>query len=330
MIYFIFLVAAAATIFLSIKISNYVDVIDKKSTLKAAILGVLLGGATSLPEVTTSVTSIVIDNPDIAVGNVMGSNLFNLMILAVMDAIFRKERIFNHATNENLYTMGLFMLLSLTVVVAIIFPMPPAFFGVGWESIAMVAMYIAGIKLISKANTDHSQRKAETGQEESYGAYKNITLKRAVIGFILSAILILAAGSALTISADKIAVITGLGSSFVGTFLVAASTSLPEAVSVLVAVKLRNYPLAIGSILGSNLFNLMILVGTDVLYWKQAILQAVNNTHAITTLSAMALGLVAIYPIIRVQVKNTLTYIMPSVLIMIAYFVSSYLIYIYS
>ncbi|MFG6117060.1 sodium:calcium antiporter [Halobacillus sp. MO56] len=330
MVYLIFLLSAIVTIYLSIKISNYVDVIDKKSTLKAAVLGVLLGGATSLPEVTTSVTSIVIDNPDIAVGNVMGSNLFNLMILAVMDAIFRKERIFNHAANENFYTMGLFMLLSLTVVVAIILPMPPALFGVGWESIAMVVMYITGIKLISKANTDQSQENAKKGQEESYSAYKNITLKRAVIGFILSAMLILAAGSALTISADKIAVITGLGSSFVGTFLVAAFTSLPEAVSVLVAVKLKNYPLAIGSILGSNLFNLMILVGTDVLYWKQAILQAVNNTHAITTLSAMALGLVAIYPIIRVQVKNTLTYIMPSVLIVIAYFVSSYLIYIYS
>ncbi|GGD01673.1 sodium/calcium exchanger membrane protein [Thalassobacillus devorans] len=329
MIYVIFIIAAVATIYLSVKISNYVDVIDKKSTLKAAFLGVLLGGATSLPEVTTSVTSVIIDNPDIAVGNVMGSNMFNLLILAVMDAIFRRKRIFNHATNENFYTMGLFMLLSLTVVVSILIPIPFSFFGIGWESIAMVVMYVIGAKIISKAGDGQEESESE-GQVEVYGAYKHVTLKRAVIGFIISAILVLAAGSALTISADKIAVITGLGSSFVGTFLVAASTSLPEAVSVFVALKLRNYPLAIGSILGSNLFNLMILVGTDVLYWQEAILQTVSNTHAITTLSAMALGLLAIYPIIRVQVKNKLTYVLPSLLMVITYFISSYLIYVNS
>ncbi|MFG6118888.1 sodium:calcium antiporter [Thalassobacillus sp. B23F22_16] len=329
MIYVIFIIAAVATIYLSVKISNYVDVIDKKSTLKAAFLGVLLGGATSLPEVTTSVTSVIIDNPDIAVGNVMGSNMFNLLILAVMDAIFRRKRIFNHATNENFYTMGLFMLLSLTVVVSILIPIPFSFFGIGWESIAMVVMYGIGAKIISKAGDEQKESESE-GQAEVYGAYKHVTLKRAVMGFIISAILVLAAGSALTISADKIAVITGLGSSFVGTFLVAASTSLPEAVSVFVALKLRNYPLAIGSIMGSNLFNLMILVGTDVLYWQEAILQTVSNTHAITTLSAMALGLLAIYPIIRVQVKNKLTYVIPSLLMVITYFISSYLIYVNS
>ncbi|WP_460546562.1 hypothetical protein [Glycomyces halotolerans] len=47
------------------------------------LIALLLGGATSLPEITTSVTSIIISNPDLAVGNVLGSNLFNVMILAI-------------------------------------------------------------------------------------------------------------------------------------------------------------------------------------------------------------------------------------------------------
>ncbi|UTW70670.1 hypothetical protein KHA80_01020 [Anaerobacillus sp. HL2] len=59
---------------------------------------------------------------------------------------------------------------------------------------------------------------------------------------------------------DRIAIVTGLGASFVGSFLLAASTSLPEAVACFVACRIRNYNLAIGSILGSNLFNVLIYV----------------------------------------------------------------------
>ncbi|WP_314733412.1 hypothetical protein [Anaerobacillus sp. CMMVII] len=78
------------------------------------------------------------------------------------------------------------------------------------------------------------------------------SLKRAIIGFSIAAVVILVTGSLLSITGDKIADITGLGSSFVGSFLIAASTSLPEAVAVLIAIQLRNYNLAIGSVLGSN------------------------------------------------------------------------------
>lgn len=330
MIYIIFLLSASFTIFLSVKISKNVDIIDKKSSINAVFLGILLGGATSLPEITTSVTSIIIDNPDLAVGNVLGSNLFNIMILAFMDLLFRKRRLFDHSTNENLYSVFLFLLLSSTIALSIILTIPYSFFGIGLETILLILLYIIGMKIISKITNKKSESVDDSVDELTLEKYKNVTLKQASVRFIVCAIFIMVSGTLLTIFGDKIAIITGLGASFVGSFLIAASTSLPEAIAVFVSIKLKNYKLAIGSILGSNLFNIMILIGTDVVYSKSAILQTSSPTHAITTLCAMSLGFICLYSLFRKDSKNAFTYALPSILVVVCYFISSYIIFLNS
>ncbi len=85
----LYLVAAFFVVFSSMKVANAVDSIDKKTNVSGALIGgVLLAATTSLPEVITSVTSVILGEPNLAVGNIFGSNMFNIFIIAVSDLYF--------------------------------------------------------------------------------------------------------------------------------------------------------------------------------------------------------------------------------------------------
>ncbi|WP_052361993.1 hypothetical protein [Geomicrobium sp. JCM 19038] len=145
------------------------------------------------------------------------------------------------------------------------------------------------------------------------------TLKHAITGFVIAAIIILISGTVLTFSGDQIAILTGLGSSFVGSFLIATSTSLPEVVTVYVALKLNNHNLAAASIFGSNLFNLLILVLCDFLY-PGSILLAASPTNIYTGGFLLLSSLVVTIAIFRAQTKR-LSIALP--LLMLLFYASS-------
>ena len=84
--FIIFIITASITVFTAIKLSHYADIISEKTVIGGMLIGsLLLAGATSLPEITTSYTSIMLNSPDLAVGNVLGSNVFNLLIICNMN-----------------------------------------------------------------------------------------------------------------------------------------------------------------------------------------------------------------------------------------------------
>jgi cation:H+ antiporter len=328
MVFIIFILAAIFTVLAAVKLSTYADVLSERTSLGGMLIGtIFLAGATSLPEVTTSLTAIGLNNPDLAVGGVLGSNLFNLLIIASFDLYFRKKQIFKGASESNLYTIYLGMLLSFLIFLALTLKLPYSLFGVGVDSLILLVVYISGMYILSKKMAG-----SENGREHEDAVPQTsaISLKRAITGFSIAAIVILITGSLLSITGDKIAVVTGLGSSFVGSFLIAASTSLPEAVSVLIAIQLRNYNLAIGSILGSNLFNILILIGTDVMYRPATIISTVSSVHLITALATFILSMIVLYSLLRFKLPKLQTvYWLPSALLVIVYFVSSFLIFNY-
>lgn len=376
MVFLLFAVAAILTVLAAIKLSTYADIISEKSSLGSLFIGtVLIAGATSLPEVTTTASAIFIGNPDIAVGNVLGSNVFNLLILAGLDLYFRRHQIYKHADLNHRFTLSLAMLISLLVVIAIIIKVPYTVLGIGLDMLIIASLYGLGMWYISKkaSATPHEptlesahepaletdvlrteetveQLKTITNSHEKFdeavsatidadmratiaqdhnGATISLSLKQASWRFALMAIVILGSGTLLTISGDKIAMITGLSSSFIGSFLIAASTSLPEVVACFVAFQLRNYNMAIGSILGSNLFNLLILFGSDILYQPHALLASVSSAHIVTASLTIILGSFVMYALFRNDSFNKRTYVIPSALLVVVYIVSSYLFFIY-
>ncbi|WP_079478732.1 sodium:calcium antiporter [Halobacillus salinus] len=321
MIYIIFLLAAALVVSAAVFLSQSGDVISKKSSLSGAVVGTfLIAGATSLPELTTSLTAIYIDNPDLAVGNMLGSNVFNLLILAMVDVAYRKRRFFQRIDpNQSIppAIVGLCFLLIITV--ALLSPSSLPLSGIGLEMFIIVLFYIVYIRFLP-----HDQA------EDQEPPTKNMSLGGAVTLFIVAAIVVFFAGSILSLAGDRLTEVSGLDSSFIGGFLIAASTSLPELVTVLAAFKLANYNMAVGSILGSNLFNIKLLVLTDILYRKGPILESIQENHLYIVLLGISMTLFVIYLLLRrppIRSSNPRMYMLPSVMMILMYFVVSYLLY---
>ncbi|MFG6150059.1 sodium:calcium antiporter [Halobacillus sp. B23F22_1] len=321
MIYAIFLLAAAVVVLAAIKLNKFGDIISQKSVLSGAAVGTfLIAGATSLPELTTSLTAVYIDNPDIAVGNMIGSNVYNLLILAVVDMIYRRRRLFQRVGyREHLPSAVVGLLFMLIIIAALLIPGSIAWLGIGIEMFIMVGVYFVVVKFLSNEG-EESAADVEVPVED-------YSLRQAVVRFILLGLVVFGAGSILSISGDQLAQVSGMDSSFVGSFLIAASTSLPELVTVLAAFKVANYGMAIGSILGSNMYNMQLLVVTDVLYRDGAILEASGSSHIFMALLVVFMTIMFIYLLLRPRISNSWRYAAPSFVISVVYLVVSFMLF---
>ncbi|WP_449366681.1 sodium:calcium antiporter [Virgibacillus xinjiangensis] len=331
MVFVIFFLAAALTVYTAMKLSEYADVISEKTTMGGMIVGtILLAGATSLPEVTTSFSAVVIGNIDIAIGNMLGSNLFNLLILAVFDLLYRRRQLYHQAGRSHLFSAVLGLFLMLVVTLALFLRIDYTIIGIGVDALLVLLIYIIGMVIISRLPSAPEPTEALMGdgpETETNEPAKDMSIKKAVIGFIIAAIAILLAGTVLSITGDQIAVITGMGSSFVGSFLIAATTSLPEAVSVYAALRLKNMNLAVGSILGSNMFNMIILAISDAVYQGGSILADVSQSNVYTGIAITLLSAVLIWALLRKRSASLWTYSIPSMITVIGYFIVSYLLF---
>ncbi|ANU23900.1 sodium:calcium antiporter [Planococcus donghaensis] len=327
MVFVIFILAAALTVFASIKLSQYADVISSKTAMGGMMVGtLLLAGATSLPEVSTSFSAAAIGNADIAVGNMIGSNLFNLFILAGFDFLLRRRQILNRASRNNIYTALLGILLTVLVVMALLLRLDTQILGVGLDALLIAVTYIIGMVVINKLpSLDPEAEAIVESEEEPENPSASLSPKAAIVRFIIAALVILAAGTALSITGDQIAIITGIGSSFIGSFLIAAATSLPEAISVFIALRLSNVNMAVGAILGSNIFNMIILALSDPVYTAGPIMLDVSGANMIIAVGVLIMSLLALFSLYRKESATTLSYAIPSVIILIVYFAASYL-----
>ncbi len=319
-VFSLFILAGIGTFFVASRLSIFGDAVKEKSQASSAFMGAIIGVAISLPELTSSVTAIIIDSPDLAVGNLIGSNLFNIMGLAIFDIVYRRYQIMTHATPESKMYGWLVIFMTLVVVAGLSLTLPTAVFHISYTSIIIVMIYFIGSKYIND-RTDYQGRKVKKENEK----YSEYTYKQVLVRFIAAALAIMLIGSVLTVTAERISVITGIGASFIGSFLVAISTSLPDAVSVGTALKLRNFNLGISSLLGSNAFNLMILAITDAFYFRGNLLQESGVANIITGGVSILFILFVIYSITRNHKRAG--YLIPSMLIIGCYFVTTYFVF---
>ncbi|MFC4713997.1 sodium:calcium antiporter [Planococcus dechangensis] len=328
MVFIYFLLAAAVTVFAAIKLSQYADVISEKSAMGGMMVGtLLLAGATSLPEISTSFSAAAIGNADIAVGNMVGSNLFNLFILAGFDLMLNKRRLLDRVSKDHTYSSMLGIFLTVLLILALWLRTDVTVLGIGLDALAIGLAYVIGMYVINKLpNLDTIELDEEPPDAKApKNPSAHLSPKHAGIRFVIFALVIMAAGTALSITGDEIAVVTGIGSSFVGSFLVAAATSLPEAISVFVALRLSNVNMAVGAILGSNIFNMVILALSDPVYTEGSILAEVSGANMIMAVAVLIMSVLTLFSLFRTNTKSTLTYSIPSILVLALYFIASYL-----
>ncbi|MBU9674150.1 sodium:calcium antiporter [Planococcus sp. CP5-4] len=328
MVFIYFLLAAAVTVFAAIKLSQYADVISEKSAMGGMMVGtLLLAGATSLPEISTSFSAAAIGNADIAVGNMVGSNLFNLFILAGFDLMLNKRRLLDRVSKDHTYSSMLGIFLTVLLILALWIRTDVTVLGIGLDALAIGLAYVIGMFVINKLpNLDTIELDEEPPDAKApKNPSAHLSPKHAGIRFVIFALIIMAAGTALSITGDEIAVVTGIGSSFVGSFLVAAATSLPEAISVFVALRLSNVNMAVGAILGSNIFNMVILALSDPVYTEGSILAEVSGANMIMAVAVLIMSVLTLFSLFRSNTKSTFAYSIPSILVLALYFIASYL-----
>jgi cation:H+ antiporter len=228
------LVIVGAGIFLT----RFSDKIAEETGFGQALVGsILLAGATSLPELVVDVHAIRLGQPDLAVGDLLGSSLFNLLILAVVDTAFRHpRRAFTPDFAQHAQSAVLSINLTALVGIGILAKLETTFFGVGIFTWIAAGAYLIGARLTFQAPL-HNLHTETPGRSLTADSARIKRLARAVFGFLISLSLILFTAPYLVQAADQLAVISGLGHTFVGTTLVALSTSLPELVATITAFK---------------------------------------------------------------------------------------------
>lgn len=287
-----FLLCSAAIGFAGYRLARYGDVIASVSRVSGTWVGiVLLATVTSLPELVTGISSVtVIDAPDIAVGDVMGSCVFNLLLIAVLDFFHRETPVYLKAGQGHILSAA-FSIVLLGIVVFSQLAGETAALPIGHVGIyspTIIALYVVAVRAIYV-----HERRTHTVLEDA-ATRGGMSLQRAVVGYLGSAAVVVAAGIAMPHAAVRLASVMGWGQSFVGTLLVAGATSLPEAASTLGALKIRAIDLAFGSLLGSNLFNVLVLAIDDFAYLKGPLLAHASSSHVLTAVSAIIMTGVAV------------------------------------
>lgn len=260
-------------------LARYGEAIAEKTRVSVTWVGLfLIAAVTSLPELFTGVSSIVIvDEPDLAVGDVLGSCLFNLGLAAVAGLIIR--HVPTRRNDHDVYLVSsVYVTLMLMAVAAGL--ASTGFLGItplaGFATAVLVIAYLAAIRHIF-----HVQAR-RTEARDPVLRFASLSGRRLFAIYAINGILVVAVATLLPHLAQTIALEYGMKTSFVGTTILAAATSLPEIVVVIAAIRQGAPSLALGGLVGSNMFDLVILAIDDLFYAKGPLLAAVDASHLAT------------------------------------------------
>jgi len=302
-----FFICTALIVFSGTKLSKYGDIIAEKTGLGRTWIGVvLMASVTSLPELVTGISSVTFAGvPDIAAGDVLGSCVFNIFILAFLDAIHRPMPISTKAHQGHLLSAAFGILLLTIVSAGFILEKKISTLGsIGLYTIFFIVIYFIAMKLLY--NYEKKQLAAFRKERDEELQYKEVSAKKAVFFYCLNALVVIIAAIFLPHIGEGLAEITGLGQTFVGNILIAMSTSLPEIVVSIAAVRIGSVDLAIGNIFGSNIFNIFILALDDIFFIKGALLSHVNPNHLLSAISAIIMTSIAMIGLVYRAEKKRL------------------------
>ena len=299
-----YLVLAAIVVFLAIKLSNYVDLLDKKTKLSGALLGgILLAAVTSLPELFTSLTgTVLLGNNQMVLGNIMGSDFFDIVIFGIVYFLFFKKLVGGKVGKQHYYTIFFTALMVVAVTIAAF-----VFSKNGWligyfnpMSFVIIAIYV--ISILKTPATEEKEKEEDTS---------NLTVKKIWILFAVCSVLLITASIFVTEVTDKvISAEEGLniGPTFGGSLFLGVATSLPEVTATIALCKKKNFDAAYGDIFGSCVFNVIILGIADIFSFVpgQSIYHITSESFMliIGTAFVLLLSLVSILYIRSKYMKN--------------------------
>ncbi len=330
MVWIKFLLSLVIILFAGTKLAHYGDIIAEKTGLGRVWIGlVLLAAVTSMPELVTGVSSTaLIKSPDLALGTLLGSCLYNLTILAVLDVLHRGTPILSAVRGSHIISAGMGVLLISIAAVSILAGEEFSGWALGWvsiPSIVILILYLTAARQIfriERKNQSESPQVAPSSDEDP-------SLRGVYLKFALVATAIIGAGIWLSFIGDEIAQVTGWGTSFVGSLFLAITTSMPELVVTVAAVRMGAIDMAIADILGANMLDIVGIFWADLFYTRGPILfqprAVVSKTHLITAALVAVMSLLVIVGLkFRQQRKTFITFSWYSPLLIGLYLLGAY------
>src|SRR3989338_4284813 len=321
MVWIKFIVCSLVIFFAGHKVAKYGDMIAEKTGLCRAWLGLtLLAAVTSLPELANAVSATTANLPELAVGDILGACMINVLTLAMLDIIlwFRgRKSIFIKSEKNNilsaLFGMGLLSFVAFSLAVTRYF-IGFKIFGVSGYTLAIVLIYLVIQKIL------YSQSQAEKTEEKKH--YDQVSSFKTYLGFLLCALIVIIAGGWLPFIGAEIVEIMGWGRTFVAVLFLGFATTLPEATVSLSALRLGSVGMGIGNLLGSNIFNVAILFVADVFYQPGDLLTAVPVSMIFAALFGALLTFI-VFLALEKRIKNRI----PALLIVLCYLLSLFLLF---
>ena len=298
MVWLWFLLCLIIILLAGTKLARYGDIIAEKTGLGGAWVGLLLmATATSLPELFTGISAVAfVGVPDLAMGDAFGSNLFNLAIIALLDILHRQGPLLTRVGTRHTLIGGLAILLVAFATMSIFISSSISGLGLGWVSIFTPLLALLYLFSMRKAfHHERSQQAQAVNERETPQYYEEISLPRAYTYYSIAAIFVIAGAIWLAFVGEEITEITGWGSTFVGSLFLAAVTSAPEVVVSITALRLGAADMAVANMLGSNLFNMgIVLAGDDLFYGAGPLFSEVSINHVFSGLIAILMTAVVI------------------------------------
>lgn len=303
MVWIKFAICLAVIIVAGTKLAKYGDAIAEKTGLGRIWVGVvLLAAITSLPELATGISSVaLVGKPDLTLGDLFGSNLINLVLIAIIDVFYTRGPVL-HYLGTGMVLAAILSTLLIGVAATSIYVAqnvaPLGIFGyIGLYSPILLCLYLLVQYMLFRF------QRTQQGQPPNNGSVtadpESISLRKVSTFFGIAALATIGAGIWLGFIGNELSEVTGLKASFVGTIFLAICTSAPEVVVSISALRLGALEMAVGNVIGSNLFNMGVVIFVDDLFYTTGpILSYTSMDHIGTALFAILMSCVVIIGLI--------------------------------
>lgn len=254
----------------------------RKLGIPQLVIGLtIVAMGTSLPEAAVSISAALRGNAEITIGNIVGSNILNILIILGVTALIATLKVADSTVRYEIP----FMIVATFVLLWL------GYTGgqVTWlEGVILWVLFLLYLRYLYMM--------AKKGKEEEREAEQLSTAK--IIGLILAGVVMIAAGSNFAVEgASNLAKALGISQRFIGLTIVAFGTSLPELVTSVSAARKHNADIAIGNIVGSNIFNILFIVGTTALITPVTF----ASGFVVDTLIAAAVGILLFVCVARTK-----------------------------
>ncbi|MBC8630837.1 calcium/sodium antiporter [[Eubacterium] tenue] len=287
--------------------------IAKKFNVSPMLIGLtIVAMGTSAPEAAVSVSSSLAGQNDMSIANVVGSNFFNILIVLGVSSIIAKLPVEKETIKKD--TPFLIFISILLLALSLNFNLSRL------DGVIFLVLFI--LFLINMIKSNISSKDIESSSGETAIAIeatdtKSIHMPKTLLLCLIGIVGIVFGGDLVVNSATNIATSFGMSANLVGLTIVAMGTSLPELVTSVIAVKKGETEIAIGNVIGSNIFNILLVLGLAALIHPMAVsMVAIIDTIFMTA--------VTILLYIFIKKNNSLTKI-HGIIFVIIYFI--YLIY---